>query len=244
MATFVVGDIHGNATALGTLLVSIEKELSGEDTIVFLGDYIDRGPHSRGCVEQILRLRDRTPATVVTLLGNHEQWMLRTLRDFGRHSWLLGMEALETIRSYSEQAALRLRDATHRAGPRIVTETVLLPYEDFFDAMPRSHLGFFEGLSIWYRSPDALCVHGGVSLDGTPIEEQAEDAVVWGPDEFPEQYQGRELVVYGHRGDTPLGADGRPKPRVRRNTIGLDSSEYGVLTAVRLPDQRVFQARG
>lgn len=244
MATFIVGDIHGNATALGTLLVSIEKELREDDAIVFLGDYIDRGPNSRGCVEQILRLRDRTPATVVTLLGNHEQWMLRTLRDFGRHSWLLGMEALETIRSYSEQAALRLRDATHRAGPRIVTETVRLPYEHFFDAMPRSHLAFFEGLRTWYRSPDALCVHGGVSLDGTPIEEQAEDAVVWGPDEFPEHYQGRELVVYGHRGDTPLGEDGRPKPRVRRNTIGLDSSEYGVLTAVRLPDQRVFQAGG
>ena len=83
-----------------------------------------------------------------------------------------------------------------------------------------------------------------MSLDGKPIEEQAEDAVVWGPDEFPEHYQGRELVVYGHRGDTPLGTDGRPKPRVRQNTIGLDSSEHGVLTAVRLPDRRVFQARG
>ena len=244
MATFIVGDIHGNATALSALLTSIEKELSGEDTIVFVGDYIDRGPNSRGCVEQILRLQDRTPAIVVTLLGNHEQWMLRTLRDFSRHSWLLGMEALETIRSYSEQAAIRLRDATHLAGSRIVTETVRLPYEDFFDAMPRSHLTFFESLRIWYRSPHALCVHGGVSLDGTPIGRQAEDAVVWGPDEFPEQYQGRELVVYGHRGDTPLGTDGRPQPRVRHNTIGLDSSEHGVLTAVRLPDLRVFQAGG
>ena len=242
MATFIVGDIHGNAPALGALLASIEQELSGEDTIVFLGDYIDRGPNSRGCVEQILCLRDRTPATVITLLGNHEQWMLRTLRDFGRHSWLLGMEALETIRSYSEQAAVRLSDATHRAGPRIVTEAMRLPYEEFFDAMPHSHLEFFEGLRTWYRSSDALCVHGGVSLDGTLIEEQAEDAVVWGPDEFPEHYHGRELVVYGHRGDTPLDGDGRPQPRVRHNTIGLDSSGYGVLTAVRLPDQRVFQA--
>ena len=244
MATFIVGDIHGNATALGALLASIEEKLSGEDTIVFVGDYIDRGPNSRGCVEQILRLRDRTPAKVVTLLGNHEQWMLRTMRDFSRHSWLLGMEALETILSYSQQAAVRLRDAIQRAGPRIVTETLQLPYGNFFDAMPRSHQMFFQGLRIWYRSPDALCVHGGVSLDGTPIEEQAEDAVVWGPDEFPERYQGRELVVYGHRGDTPLGTDGRPKPRVRQNTIGLDSSEHGVLTAVRLPDRRVFQARG
>jgi serine/threonine protein phosphatase 1 len=56
MATFFVGDIHGNATALDALLASIEKELKGEDTIAFLGDYIDRGPNSRGWVEQILRL--------------------------------------------------------------------------------------------------------------------------------------------------------------------------------------------
>jgi len=242
MATFIVGDIHGNATALGALLASIEPELSAEDTLVFLGDYIDRGPESRGCVEQILRLRDRTQATVIGLLGNHEQWMLRTLRDFGRHSWLLGMGALETIRSYSEQAAIRIRDATHRAGPRIVMEAMQLPYEEFFDAMPPSHREFFEGLPPWHRTSDALCVHGGVSLDGTPIEDQDEDAVVWGPEEFPEQYHGGELVVYGHRGDTPLDADGRPQPRVRHNTIGLDSSGHGVLTAIRLPDQRVFQA--
>ncbi len=65
MATFIVGDIHGNATALGTLLVSIEKELREEDAIVFLGDYIDRGPNSRGCVEQILHLRDRTSKVFV-----------------------------------------------------------------------------------------------------------------------------------------------------------------------------------
>jgi len=244
MATLIVGDIHGNAGALGALLAKIEAELSEADAIVFLGDYIDRGPDSRGCVERILRLRDRTPAQVVTLLGNHEQWMLRTMRDFSRHSWLLGMEALATIGSYSERAADRLREAVRSAGPRIVTERMSLPYEEFFDAMPGEHREFFERLRVWHRSPDALCVHGGVSLDGTPIEEQDEESVVWGSAEFPEQYRGDELVAYGHRGDTPLAEDGRPVPNVRPNTIGLDSSQHGVLTAIRLPDRRVFQAGG
>ncbi len=95
MATFIVGDIHGNATALAALVASIEEVLGGEDTIVFVGDYIDRGPDSRDCVEQIVRLRDRTPAQVAALLGNHEQWMLRTMRDFTRHSWLLGMQPMD-----------------------------------------------------------------------------------------------------------------------------------------------------
>ena len=47
-----------------------------------------------------------------------------------------------------------------------------------------------------------------------------------------------------HGNATALGADGRPRPRVRHNTIGLDTIEYGVLTAIRLPDRRVFQAEG
>lgn len=243
MATYVVGDIHGNGRALEALLGDLAPSLQAGDTVVFVGDVIDRGPDSRGCVERILRLRERGPAEVVTLLGNHEQWMLRTRRDFRRHSWLLAMEALETIRSYSETAAEEIREALVRAGPRIVTETIRLPYDRFFDSMPAEHLEFFEGLRTWYRTPDGLAVHGGIRLDGTPVEEQEEDDLVWGPDEFPEDYSGAEVVVYGHRGDAVVRPDGQPWPRIRMNTIGLDTSAHGVISAVRLPDRRVFQSK-
>src|SRR5437867_946505 len=100
MATIAVGDIHGNLEALEDVLAQVGAAVVEGDTIVFLGDYIDRGPSSKQCIERILALRSSCAATVVGLLGNHEDWFLSTLHDPMRHSWLLGMEAFETIESY------------------------------------------------------------------------------------------------------------------------------------------------
>ena len=73
MATISIGDVHGNFVALNDLLNRIWSELSGEDTVVFLGDYIDRGPDSRRCIDKILDFRSAIRVSVVTLLGNHEE---------------------------------------------------------------------------------------------------------------------------------------------------------------------------
>ncbi len=119
MATVAIGDIHGNLSALDDLLGQIRGEVGADDTVVFLGDYIDRGPHSRGCVDAVLRFQRDVRAAVVYLRGNHEDWFLRTLRDHSRHTWLLGMEALDTIRSYSPEAARTLKEAISRAGAEL-----------------------------------------------------------------------------------------------------------------------------
>ena len=81
MATVAIGDVHGNLVALQNLLELILPELGNGDTLVFLGDYIDRGPDSKDCVEEIIRLKQDAPFSVVTLLGNHEEWMLTTKRE-------------------------------------------------------------------------------------------------------------------------------------------------------------------
>jgi Calcineurin-like phosphoesterase len=57
MALFAVGDIHGNIRALDSLLESITPEISDSGTLAFLGDYIDRGPHVRECVDRIIALK-------------------------------------------------------------------------------------------------------------------------------------------------------------------------------------------
>ena len=124
MATVAIGDVHGNLRALDDLLARLDPLLTAEDTVVFLGDYIDRGPDTRGCVESILRWRQESPATVVTLMGNHEDWLLRSIDDPTRHSWLVGMEAHETIASYSPRVADELRGAVEAAGPRLLTERI------------------------------------------------------------------------------------------------------------------------
>lgn len=242
MPTYAIGDIHGNLTALDDLLARVLPELTSDDTLVFLGDYIDRGPDSRGCVERIVRLKEEAAFSLVTLLGNHEQWMLRTMDDPKCHSWLVGMEALDTIRSYSGEAADAITLAMGELGVRLFTVKSPLPYEAFFGAMPESHVRFFRQLKPYYSSRDVICVHGGMSRDGV-LDPTDANVHVWGPLGFPEDYVGELPVVYGHRGDGITQEDGSVLPCIGPNgTFGIDTISQGVLTAMRFPDKRMWQS--
>ena len=102
-----VGDVHGCLTALETLLELVE--LQPDDALIFLGDYIDRGPNSRGVLERLIELsaRDNT----IFLRGNHEAWLLRA--QFER-SWFdswQGVGGEETLISYGAFAVADLPDA-------------------------------------------------------------------------------------------------------------------------------------
>lgn len=240
MSTYAIGDVHGNLDELDNLLELLAPELKPQDTLVFLGDYIDRGPDSKGCVERIVQLKADADCTVVTLLGNHEQWLLRTLDDPTRHSWLLGMEGVETIWSYSHDAAKEIANAVGAVGAKLVTERAPLPYQSFFAAIPEEHIRFFRELQPFHETPDVICVHGGVSLDGV-LDPSDVNLHVWGPTGFPEDYKGRKPVVYGHRHDGIVFPDGAVSPNIGMNrTYGIDTIGHGVLTAMRFPDERVL----
>jgi serine/threonine protein phosphatase 1 len=243
MSTYAIGDIHGNLHPLNDLLVQLLPQLTPDDTVVFLGDYVDRGPDSRGCVGRIIRLREEAPCPVITLLGNHEQWMLRTFEDPTRHSWLMGMEALDTISSYSPEAAANITRAMEKLGIELFTKKIDLPYKAFLDAIPTAHKQFFLELKPYHRTPDVICVHGGISLDGV-LDPSDENVHVWGPTGFPEDYDGEERVVYGHRHNGVVQADGTVKPCIGSNrTYGIDTISYGILTAMRFPDGKVIQGQ-
>jgi serine/threonine protein phosphatase 1 len=179
---------------------------------------------------------------VVTLLGNHEEWLLRTLQDPARHSWLLGMEAFDTIESYSPTAALELRRAVERAGMDLFAKRMTLPYDLFFSSLPADHIAFFENLVPYHRTAEAIFVHGGLDPHIPTLEHQLTKALVWGTDGFPESYRGDVCVVYGHWNNAILDINGWPHPRIVSRTIGIDTIAHGVLTAVRLPDRLVFQS--
>lgn len=66
--------------------------------------------------------------------------------------------------------------------------------------------------------------------------------MIWGAGNFPDGYEGAALVVYGHWNNAALNADGWPAPTMVGRTIGIDTISHGVLTAIRLPDQRIFQS--
>ena len=242
MSTIAVGDVHGNLLALNDVIGLLRDELQPSDTVVFLGDYIDRGPDSKGCVDAILNFRDEVDAEVVALMGNHEDWFLRTLHDHHRHSWLLGMEALDTIRSYSAHAETVLRDAMKRAGAALYLEEVSLPYDIFFESMPVEHLKFFESLRLHHRTADCVCSHGGLDPRVKDVQQQSRRDLIWGAGAFPHDYEGADIVVYGHHNNPALDDDGWPRPMCIGRTIGIDTISHGVLTAIRLPDRRLFQS--
>lgn len=242
MSVIAIGDIHGNLKALDDLLGQVVPEVRPEDTLVFLGDYIDRGPDSKGCVQRILQLRRSSPVPVVTLMGNHEQWMLRSLNDPTRHSWLTAMDALETVQSYSEQVAIEFQSVLDEYGARLFTVRIPLPYPAFFEAMPAGHLEFFQQLRPYYRAGGVICVHAGVALEGK-LDPTDANIFVWGPPGFPEEYSGADAVVYGHWNNATVGDDGLVQPCILPNrTYGIDTISHGVLTALRLPDGKMFQS--
>ena len=242
VSTFAIGDIHGLAGALAHLLGQIRPLVQPGDTVVFLGDYIDRGPDSKGCIDHIIDFAGQVPVPVVSLLGNHEQWLLRTRRDYSDHSWLLGMEGLTTITSYSRSAAEELQAHATAAGSALYTEKVALPYELFFDLVPPSHLEFFDTLATYHRSVDAFCSHGGCNPAAGSLDAQSEHDLVWGSRAFLTSFAGPDFVVYGHWGNAEPGGAGTWSPARAPFSLGIDTSAHGIVTAVRLPGLDVFQA--
>lgn len=244
MATIAIGDIHGNLAALRDLLDRLHGEAHRGDVVVFLGDYIDRGRKTRECIETILAFRRDSRADVVCLRGNHEAWMLRTMVDYSRHSWLMGMEALDTIRSYSPDAANALADALSAAGLRLfLGGGCRLPYDLFFEAMPAEHRQFFSQLACSYGNDECICTHAGLDPELPRLTDQSSEVCVWGHAAFPSAYVGARPVVYGHWNNAELDAEGWPRPRIVGNTIGLDTISHGVLSAIRLPDRTLFQSQ-
>lgn len=245
MATYAIGDIHGNRAALEDLLAVLGPELGPGDQVVFLGDYVDDGPDVAGCIERILELRDQARCDVVALMGNHEQWMLRSRADHSKHSWLIGMAGLGTVMSYSHEAADALGRELEQAGVLLAhAGRARINYDVFFEAMPERHLDFFLSLRSFHESPDVLCAHGGIDHTRDVASAHPPEIFIWGPPGFPDTYGGTRPVVYGHHNNAVMDEAGWPGPRIGDNaTFGIDTIRHGVLTAMRFPDQRVFQSR-
>jgi serine/threonine protein phosphatase 1 len=242
MSVVAIGDIHGYLSALDNLLNKIASSLTESDTVVFLGDYIDGGPDSRGCVDRVLRFRSETEALVVTLMGNHEEWFLRSIDNHTKHSWILTMEGFSTVASYSEEVADLIRTELKRKATELVLEPTPLSYDRFLEVIPDSHMAFYRELAAYHRTGKYVLVHAGVSENYVAVEQEPERTLRWGCPSFPDCYVGDDTIVYGH---TPTDSDddlGRPAIRVHGNTIGIDTIQSGILTAVRLPEMDVIQS--
>jgi serine/threonine protein phosphatase 1 len=131
--TIAIGDIHGCAAALAAILAAIKP--AKQDTLVFLGDYVDRGPDSRGVIEQILELQDR--CRVVPLLGNHEVMLLDALENGTDGANWLPYGGAET----------------------------LVSYDGAIFNIPPSHREFLRNLKLYYETDTYFFVHANYIAD-------------------------------------------------------------------------------
>ena len=246
--TFAVGDIHGDLAALQTLFARV-PQLAAGDTVVFLGDYIDRGPDSAGVVKWLRDFAASTAAKVVFLRGNHEDAWLQIIEE-GWLEFLLprGNGCLESYRSFKQLPAPTNDD---------------LPTPDEMDAMidgsffPAEIVEWMKLLEWFYEDEHAIYVHAGLKRSGDhfphPSEIEPPRALLWLRDrDFFENYRGK-LVVFGHTTTRTLPnelsthtPDDPTDLWAGSACVGLDTAcgKGGFLTAFELPAQRVYESRG
>ena len=166
MKTFVVGDIHGRCAQLLNLLDMLPRDPE-KDTLVFLGDLIDRGADAPGCVSHILKLCRENPQRVICLRGNHEQMLMDFLE--GRSNlWLTPVAGGErTFEQYTGQSV--------RVDSEKDLEEMRLMFEQSF---PAEHLAFMQDLPFYYEDEHAIYVHAGLDEGKHPSESSPILAVV------------------------------------------------------------------
>lgn len=223
-ATYIFPDIHGCAKTLQHLLEEVVVP-TREDRLIFLGDYIDRGPESARVIEMLLALI-YSGYNVVALRGNHEQMLLDSLTDESKLTlWLLN-SARKTLMSYS-------RDV------EAVTPELLL------DAIPKKHIRFFQEMPILHSLGNSRwCVHGGVQF---PIEEKYMQQYLWlRPWESVDSIPEGATIIHGH---TPIPfAEVERQVHLFGRQVNLDAGcvyagfreGLGYLTCLRLEDQHLF----
>lgn len=245
--TFAIGDIHGDLAAL-TKLFGRLPPLTDDDTVVFLGDYLDRGPDSAGVVAWIRALTKSSPASIVTLRGNHEDAWLQ-VADRGWPEFVLPRSngCFECYRSFT-------------GGPVPVGDAFTPPEDmkamfagSFF---PADVLAWMRALPFFFEDDHAIYVHAGIKRGaaGFPHPSQVDPprALLWLRDaDFFANYRGK-LVVFGHTATATLPGelssytpDDPTDLWAGPACVGLDTGagKGGFLTAVELPARRVYESR-
>ena len=229
---YAIGDIHGQFLKLASLLNQIElRGLTSRDRLVFVGDYVDRGPGTPDVIQSLIELGHSRPNTVF-LRGNHEQMMLdaRSCFDPEWRSKLPEPIAIEkAIIWFGEGGSATLE--SYGAGPAGENRR-------WWESIPEAHWKFLEQTLLEFAEGRFQFVHAGVVPPGKRWKPDLPglDSRLWIREmflkykrDFPEG-----IVVFGH---TPQ-LSGRPLSQ--RNKIGIDTAAAygGPLTAVALSDER------
>lgn len=169
---FAIGDIHGCYDKLVALLEKIDIDFS-EDTLVFIGDYVDRGPNAYETVSHLVALK-KQHENIIFLKGNHEDMLEKYLAGTDRFTYLMN-GGQKTLDGYLKQK--------HKPG-------------EF--PIPKDHLDFYKSLVLYYETDSYLFVHAGLRKK-IPLDRQDEHDLLWIRSEFiKSDYDFGKRVVFGH----------------------------------------------
>lgn len=166
MRLFAIGDIHGCADALRRL--DQELKFDASDTVVTLGDYVNRGPATHAVIEHLLELRNR--CRLVTLRGNHEVMMLRARDDRSFLSKWLTYGGTETLDSYAATT---------------------------FADIPDVHWNFLESTALYHEEANDFFVHANV-VPELPMAEQSEKTLLWAHFSAKHPHVSGRRMICGH----------------------------------------------
>lgn len=246
--TFAIGDLHGGLDHLFKLL-SCFPELDDMDTLVFIGDYVDRGPKSAQVVDYVMHLPSMTPAKVVALRGNHEDAWLRVV-DGGWDEFVTPPlnGCLAAYRSFVDGPVPAEEELPH------ADERMMIQSGAFF---PDDVVDWFRTLPLWYEDDHAIYVHAGLPPAPTggfmhPRDVTQSLSLLWGRDEqFFRNYRGKR-VVFGHTLTEYLALkipEGVASEEFgvwsSGDAVGIDTGcgHGGYLTAIELPSLNIYDSR-
>ena len=219
---YAVGDIHGRVDLLSKLVKKIAEDaatVTEKKKLIFLGDYVDRGEHSKEVIDFLLHKLppDMEP---VFLRGNHEDVMLRFLKgDYAIGADWLRFGGMATLASYG-------------VNPYVpgILENIRMVRNSLASQMPLAHKKFIATTEIFYVSGDFCFVHAGVR-PGVKLEKQKPEDLMWSRTLFIGSMNDHgKIIVHGH---TIVS-----RPEIRHNRIAIDTGAYatGRLTCLKLSD--------
>jgi serine/threonine protein phosphatase 1 len=214
---YAIGDIHGRLDLLERAIAAIRRDVEeyGPAALtVTLGDYIDRGPQSRGVLDRLID--NPFPTAYVALKGNHETMIEAFLADPATGPYWRQQGGLETLQSYG----------IHVGG--LMGASFAAARDQLRAALPEAHVQFLRSLKTSLSRGKYFFCHAGVR-PGVPLERQSDEDLLWIRDDFlGSDTDFGKIVVHGH---TPAS-----EPEVRPNRIGIDTGAFasGRLTCVAL----------
>ena len=224
-----VGDIHGMFEKLIKLMAKIHFSPE-EDLLVFLGDYVDRGPDSCKCLQYVYDLQYTNPDSVICLMGNHEVMMTSYfMQKTGSYHNLI----VDYADSWLENGGF----ATMKQLDELDTET------------KEQLVTWASNLLVQFRYQEFFFCHAGIDPD-VPLEVQNEFEMLWRRQQWWERYNGKETIVVGHTPVQKVNKQERtgrkvPKPLfLPNNIIMCDTGVYmpgGKLSCVDVLSRKVWQ---